>query len=92
MTDTSTRATYTLTMAGFDWAFGPDAVDALTVAGLSPLLFVIALGATDRLQSDVLTEVTIGDVVLNVKRHGRRITVKAAQGDDKAEDAGKVAA
>lgn len=91
MTDPTTRATYTLTMGGHDWAFGADAVDALAVAGLSPLLFVIALGATDRLQSDVLTEVTIGDVVFNVKRHGRRITVKAAQGDHKAEDAGEVA-
>jgi hypothetical protein len=89
MTDTPTRATYTLTMAGLDWVFGADAADALAAAGQSPLLFAIALGATNSLQPNVLTEVTIGDLVLNVKRRGRRITVTPATGDQSVKDAGE---
>lgn len=92
MTDPTTRPTYTLTIGGLAWVFRPDAVEALAAAGQSPLLLAIALGATNNLQANVLTEVTIGDLVLNVKRQGRRITVKTAQGDQLVKDAGEVAA
>ena len=84
MTDTTTRPTYTLTVAGRDWVFTPAAIDVLSVAGLSPLLIAITLGPTNSIRSGQ-TEVTLGRVKVLVTRHGRRITVKPLEADEDAQ-------
>jgi hypothetical protein len=88
MTTTTTRPTYTLTVAGRDWVFRPDAIDVLSAAGLSPLLVAITLGATNAIRSGQ-TEVNLGRVKILVTRHGRRMTVKPLEANHADEVAGE---
>lgn len=81
MTATTRPAPYTLSLAGRDWAFTPAAVDALRLAGKSPVWVAVILGSGAVELGGGLTEVGLGPATLLVRRHGRKVKVDVdAQG------------